>query len=116
MKETKDELRNKIRELESQVSSLQVDKRKMELKYAKASQNTIDTITKHIEDQQYKEFVNLYGKNIARFLDAYIKENISIEIDADYNEEVRVKLKLKDNVISEDYDYIMHGDNPKCWT
>lgn len=116
MKETKDELRNRIRELESLVSSLQADKRQMELKHANEIQTTIDTVKDSIEDKSYREFEGFYGKNLTRFLDAYIKENISIEIDGDYNEEIRVKLKLKDKVISEDFDYIMHGDNPKCWT
>lgn len=88
----------------------------MELKHVNEIQTTIDTVKDSIEDKSYREFEGFYEKNLTRFLDAYIKENISIEIDGDYNEEVRVKLKLKDKVISEDFDYIMHGDNPKCWT
>lgn len=116
MKETKDELRNLIRKHESTIASFEANKKQMELKHAKEIQNTIDVVNKNFEDKLYEQFLLVNEKFLTRFLEAYIKENISIEIYGDYNEEIRVKLKLKDKVISEDFDYVKHGDNPKYWS
>lgn len=115
MKETKEELRQQIRSLESEKIQLQNSIKQVE---AKAKQELADTIKKIEEDkefQAYSKFKNENEKFLSIFMQEYIRENLKVYISCDYDETVKVEVVLNGEVISTSEDNIQHGDDPRAW-
>lgn len=106
MKETKDELRIKINELQNLNRKLELENAALHKQFAEDLEKQKIELENLYKEKAYQEFIRTHGEFLTRF----IRENISIKADNDYDYAydriLKVNLMFNDEEISSDTAYL----------